>query len=238
MYKLLSFAFVAISFSAVNIYTQTFTFVRTSPAMVYNSADSTIVSEGMVTVTASSITLICKKYKFLPPAWTVSYCFSLCYPPFVDSTHEHFTQGQQPFTMDFYPMDSVNIGHPGTGYAAMVMYDSLHPNFKDSIVFGATAWPIGIKIISSSVSEFKLNQNFPNPFNPSTKINFSIPRNEFADLRVYDLLGREVSVLVSGYINAGKYEVEFDAKQYASGMYYYRLKTQDNVSVKKMTLVK
>jgi hypothetical protein len=71
--------------------------------------------------------------------------------------------------------------------------------------------PIGIKQISSVVNSFKLNQNYPNPFNPATKIGFAIPKSDYVDLRVYDILGREVSVLLSQQLNTGEYEIEFEA---------------------------
>jgi hypothetical protein len=221
-------------------YSQNFTFVRTSPPMIYNTIDSDLVSYGTLTNNNSGThTYICKKYRLnVPTGWTVSYCFSLCYPPFIDSTSEVLGNGPHDFSMHFMDTNLVGPHNPGTGYASMVVYDITNPSVKDSVVFGATGWPLGIKPISSTVSEFKLNQNYPNPFNPTTKIVFSIPKSDFVDLRIYDILGREVAVLASGYVNAGEYEVEWDAKNLASGMYYYRLKTPDNVAVKKMTLVK
>jgi hypothetical protein len=65
-----------------------------------------------------------------------------------------------------------------------------------------------------------------------------VPSANYVDLRVYDILGREVKVLASKFVNAGEYEIEFDARDLASGMYYYRLQSGENVAVKKMTLVK
>jgi hypothetical protein len=101
-----------------------------------------------------------------------------------------------------------------------------------------TSQTIGITQINSLAKEFTLGQNYPNPFNPVTNINFSIPKSEFVSLRVYDILGREVKALVSQSLTAGEYEVNFDASGLSSGMYYYSLRAGDNVSVKKMVLVK
>jgi photosystem II stability/assembly factor-like uncharacterized protein len=85
---------------------------------------------------------------------------------------------------------------------------------------------------------YKLEQNYPNPFNPVTKIDFSIPQAGFVRLIVNDLLGRESAVLLNEYKNAGNYSVRFDASNLASGVYFYKLETEDFTAVKKMLLVK
>jgi hypothetical protein len=105
-------------------------------------------------------------------------------------------------------------------------------------VFGASTFPVGIRQISSTINGFKLNQNYPNPFNPTTRIGFSVDKSNYVDLRLYDILGREVKVLLSQPMSPGEYEIDFEATNLASGMYYYRLQSGENVAVKKMTLVK
>jgi hypothetical protein len=91
--------------------------------------------------------------------------------------------------------------------------------------------------ISSIVKDFS-NQNYPNPFNPVTNIEFAVDKNDFVLLKIYDILGREVKSLVSQNLTAGEYKVDFDAKGLSSGMYYYSLRAGENISVKKMVLVK
>jgi hypothetical protein len=86
--------------------------------------------------------------------------------------------------------------------------------------------------------EFGLSQNFPNPFNPSTVIGFQLPVDSRVDLRVYDILGREVTTLVSGTMSAGRHSVTFNAENLASGMYIYRLVAGNTVLTKKLTLIK
>jgi hypothetical protein len=86
--------------------------------------------------------------------------------------------------------------------------------------------------------EFSLSQNYPNPFNPSTKIEFQIFRFENVTLKVYDIIGREVATLVNEKLNAGKYEVHFDASKLSSGVYFYRLQTEIVSLTKKMVLLK
>ncbi len=95
-------------------------------------------------------------------------------------------------------------------------------------------------------TEYKLEQNYPNPFNPSTKIRYSIPNvtlrqaqgDNMTTLKVYDILGNEVKTLVNEQKAAGYYEVEFNASQFASGVYVYRLQSGSFVSTKKMMVLK
>jgi len=92
-------------------------------------------------------------------------------------------------------------------------------------------------------TKYALMQNYPNPFNPSTKIKFDLPKSTHAKLIIYDILGREVAKLVNEKLNAGSYEVEWPAPtgtagSYPSGVYFYRLETNDYSSVKKMLLIK
>ena len=87
-------------------------------------------------------------------------------------------------------------------------------------------------------STFILYQNFPNPFNPSTTIKFELPRASVVSLAVYDVLGREVSVLINDRRSAGVYEVKFDGSALASGVYFYRLQAGSYVNRKKLLLLR
>ncbi len=86
--------------------------------------------------------------------------------------------------------------------------------------------------------KFSLDQNFPNPFNPSTTISYSIPSPGPVSLRVYDLLGREAALLVNETKNAGQYIVPFDASSLSSGTYFYSLRSGNSFVTKKMLLVR
>jgi hypothetical protein len=98
---------------------------------------------------------------------------------------------------------------------------------------------IGIKPIGSSVPvKYDLSQNYPNPFNPSTRIKFALPKNEFVNMKIYDILGKEVASIINENLTAGFYEVEFNANNLASGMYFYRLETPSYKDIKKMMLIK
>jgi hypothetical protein len=94
--------------------------------------------------------------------------------------------------------------------------------------------PNAIKKIAGKIPvEFTLGQNCPNPFNPFTKITFDIPNLDFVSITVFDILGREVLVLVNEQLQPGTYEVEWDGSNYSTGVYYYLLQTGNKVSTKK-----
>jgi len=86
--------------------------------------------------------------------------------------------------------------------------------------------------------EFSLRQNYPNPFNPSTNIEFALPEQAVVSLKVYNLLGREISTLVSGKLNAGIHKIEFDASGLSTGLYFYRIQAGSFIQTKKMMLIK
>jgi hypothetical protein len=86
--------------------------------------------------------------------------------------------------------------------------------------------------------EFSLSQNYPNPFNPNTNIGFRIADFGFVSLKVYDVIGKEVAALVNEKLNAGVYNINFDASGLASGMYFYKLTSGEFVDTKKLILVK
>ncbi|MCX6162543.1 MAG: T9SS type A sorting domain-containing protein, partial [Ignavibacteriae bacterium] len=83
-----------------------------------------------------------------------------------------------------------------------------------------------------------LSQNYPNPFNPTTNIRYALPRAGEVKLTVFNTLGKEVETLVNEHQSAGTYEVSFDASQYPSGVYFYRLTTDNFSDTKRMLLVK
>jgi predicted GH43/DUF377 family glycosyl hydrolase len=85
---------------------------------------------------------------------------------------------------------------------------------------------------------FALYQNYPNPFNPTTNIEFSIPKTEFVTLKIYNILGEEVSTLVSEKLTQGNYEYTWNAFDFASGVYFYRLKAGKYVQARKMALLR
>ncbi|RPI18413.1 MAG: T9SS C-terminal target domain-containing protein [Ignavibacteriae bacterium] len=119
--------------------------------------------------------------------------------------------------------------------------DSLSSN---SLILTLVRSVIGIEQISSSVpAQYSLYNNYPNPFNPTTKIKFDVPsevRNQKSEVRliIFDILGRQVAVIVNDKLSPGKYEVTWDASLLSSGVYFYRMETERFIDTKKMLLVK
>ncbi len=98
---------------------------------------------------------------------------------------------------------------------------------------------IGITTISTEIpGNFSLSQNYPNPFNPSTNIRYDLPKNGFVKLVVRDMLGREVETLVNENQTAGTYEANWNASQFPSGVYFYKLTTDNFTETKKMLIIK
>ncbi len=120
-------------------------------------------------------------------------------------------------------LDTNNIYHTGLN-GALYKYDYNY---------------IGIKKIGTEMPvKFSLTQNYPNPFNPSTNIEFDVSLFTFVKLSVYDITGREITVLVNENLEPSKYTVSWDASDYPSGVYFCRLKTSDSEDSKKMALIK
>jgi hypothetical protein len=90
----------------------------------------------------------------------------------------------------------------------------------------------------NNIIEFKLEQNYPNPFNPLTIINYKLPADGWVMIKVYDILGREVAILVNEAQKFGKHEVEFNGSKLSSGVYFYILQTANYMDTKKLLLMK
>jgi hypothetical protein len=108
----------------------------------------------------------------------------------------------------------------------------------NGILYGDTSLT-GINQISLEVPDkFSLEQNYPNPFNPSTKIKFQILKSGIVKLAVFDVLGREIQVLVNQLLSPGTYEADFDGSNLPSGVYYYKLESEEFSVTKKMVVLK
>ncbi len=115
----------------------------------------------------------------------------------------------------------------------------------EKLIWDEDNWPVventtsvGEEKPSSTPGAFALYQNYPNPFNPTTSIGFRIAESGLVTLKVYDVLGREVSTLVEEYKSAGEYKIEFNALSLPSGIYFYRIQAGDFIDTKKLILIK
>ncbi|MCH7963038.1 MAG: T9SS type A sorting domain-containing protein [Bacteroidetes bacterium] len=108
-----------------------------------------------------------------------------------------------------------------------------------TLLKGNTELVVDVEEIENDfITDFELNQNYPNPFNPTTTIKFQIPESSFITIKIYDVLGNEITTLINEEKPAGVYEVEFDASVYSSGVYFYNLQAGNFIDVKKMILLK
>jgi photosystem II stability/assembly factor-like uncharacterized protein len=106
-------------------------------------------------------------------------------------------------------------------------------------VYKYTREPIGIQPISNQIpGGFDLHQNYPNPFNPGTKIRFDIPKSSFINIKIFDVLGREVTQLVNTHLKPGSYEVNWEASDFSGGIYFYRISSDGFIQTKRMILLK
>ena len=136
-------------------------------------------------------------------------------------------------------LDSLTIILPAYGTAIYTISDKEEsvdiPNLPDIVSVQEKG--------KSIPSRFSLYQNYPNPFNPSTTIRFSIPmdlgkKTVLVELDVYDVLGRDIKTLVNSELSAGNYEIQFNASDLASGIYFYTLKVGEFLETRKMILLK
>ena len=134
---------------------------------------------------------------------------------------------EPPFVFDSFQL-TYEIGNQST---ATVYFDDLR-----TAVFAPT--DVEEETDMALPTEFTLQQNFPNPFNPATQIKFSVPQTSNVKLIVTDLLGREVATLVNDNLASGNYSVNFDANSVSSGVYFYTLITDKFKQSKKMILMK
>ena len=135
----------------------------------------------------------------------------------------------------------VSNGHanPADIYVNRITDTLAVPNAgSNSVSFIPLTIPTGIQNTGITAEDYRLKQNYPNPFNPSTTISFDIKTNDLVTLKVYDVLGNEVATLVNEVLNTGSYNINFDASQYTSGVYFYELQSGTYRDVKKMLLVK
>jgi hypothetical protein len=116
--------------------------------------------------------------------------------------------------------------------------DSLATRYDLLIIkLGVKNPPAGI-VPDRVPTSYRLEQNFPNPFNPSTEIRFTLSEGGPTDLRVFNLLGQQIADLVNGYRPAGAYSVVFNASGLASGVYFYRLQSRSYSNLRRMLYLK
>jgi hypothetical protein len=138
-------------------------------------------------------------------------------------------------------INNVNIGGPALGQNGTLIVCGTGTDVR-----AYSDFPVSVSPQENELNSFLLEQNYPNPFNPVTKIKFTIPSvtlrqaqsDNLVTLKVYDILGNEISTLVDEEKPAGEYEVEFSATNLPSGVYFYQLKAGNFVETKKLVLIR
>ncbi len=197
-------------------------------------------------------------FKWVEDARGVTFKDSMCVPDIYlsiwNSTNGSWTTPENitnsPTEIDYITHIAPVFENNGTVYLMRTMeasnnagFDPLKPNESNvAVIYFAKYKALHTTGVGREpetvVGSYALSQNFPNPFNPSTQINFTLPVSGQASLKVYTMLGQEVTTLLSGFKQAGSYFITFDASKLSSGVYFYKLESGSFSSTKKMVLMK
>lgn len=173
----------------------------------------------------------------LPPNWISALCFGEnCFAPFVDSVAT-----ESPLLPGDTLIASLHVTpliNEGTANVQIQVASERDPDDRGVIDYTAIATTTSIENEGEQPNEYFLAQNYPNPFNPSTKISYGIQEAGVVNLKVYNILGSEVATLVNEHKPAGNFEVNFESNHLSSGIYIYRLVTNNFSETRKMILEK
>jgi hypothetical protein len=192
--------------------------------------------------TAMQTVFVVRTIDDLPPNWTSSLCFGEnCFAPFVDSVATTIDFGTEPLNPGDTLIASLHVTawmNAGTANVQVQVGTFHDPDNRRVIDYTAIVLPSSVENEGEQPNEYFLAQNYPNPFNPSTKISYGIQEAGVVNLKVYNILGSEVTTLVNEHKPVGNYEVSFEKSKLASGIYIYRLTINNFVQTRKMILEK
>lgn len=161
-------------------------------------------------------------------------------------SEEGFLVGTEDLGLFLFSDEGDSLGSKNEGLTNLNIHTLTLDN--NGFVYAGTAngvWRRPLSEIVTSVenesiqpTEFRLSQNYPNPFNPSTKIKYSVPQISQVQIKVFDVLGNEIETLVNEEKSVGSYELTWNAKELPSGVYFYQLRAEEYIAVKKMILIK
>ena len=179
----------------------------------------------------------------LPTNWQSSLCFESCFAPFLDSiatvpAPPYYSSPLQPGETREMSLHVFAINNTGTANIQLQSATFANPNNRITVDLTAIVNPVSVEDENQVVDNFYLAQNFPNPFNPSTKINFGLKSSGNVEVSVYNILGNKVATLVNGFKSEGNHSVSFNASNLSSGIYFYKIVTNGFVQTRKMILEK
>lgn len=177
----------------------------------------------------------------LPEYWTSSLCFdSTCFSPGLDSVVT-----EPPFGEPLAPGDTLHTSlhvfmliNTGTAEVQLEVGTIRNPDIRTTLDFSATSYLVSVDGNPNSVNQYFLGQNYPNPFNPSTKINFGLKDAGDVEISLYNVLGSKIATIFNGYKDAGSHSFLFDGTNLTSGVYFYKISSNDFTQTKKMILEK
>jgi hypothetical protein len=221
---------------------QTFTFAAPDTARSGLLGSEIVFDVTITNTSAIALTLsIARTVNQLPPVWESSMCLNVCYPSTTDSiltTAEYGSSPLAPGESRPFSLHIFTTTNNGTGVITIVARNTREANDYRALTFHATSIPVSVDGNENAPRIMKLTQNYPNPFNPSTSFRLSVAQALWTSLRVYDLLGKEVAILVNDVVQPGTYTVPFNGSSIPSGIYVYRLESGGYTASGRMILVK
>lgn len=228
-------------------FSQEITFIPRMTSVSDTAGDEVVAYIDLTNISQSEQTVfVVRTVNQMPAGWSTSLCFDYCYPDWVDSIATTATFGSTPLQPGETREVSVHFftnNVPNTGIVQLQAGTFRNPDQRITVEIQATTYDPSSVDEFVSVNDFKLEQNYPNPFNPHTKIVYRVPskvkgQNSKVVLKVFDMLGNEISTLVNEEKSSGHYEVLFNASNLSSGIYFYRLSVGSFSETKAMILEK
>ena len=213
--------------------------------VIYNIVNTEIIFYIDVTnITQNAQTVfVVRTANNLPINWQSSLCFESCFAPFLDSiatvpAPPYYSSPLQPGETREMSLHVFAINNTGTANIQLQSATFANPNDRITVDLTAIVNPVSVENENTLVTDYYLEQNYPNPFNPSTKINFGLKKAGEVEISVYNILGNKVATLVNGYNSAGKHSVLFNASTLSSGIYIYKIVTNEFTQSRKMLMLK
>ncbi len=219
---------------------QTFSFVTDHTELTDTLGHEVVFDGSCTNLSTNPITLrFVRTLNDLPPHWESSMCLDVCFPPTTDTILTSPLQPAEvrPFSLHVYP-----LVEQGTGYVRVLAMNSRNLSDTIGILYTTTAIT-DVEDVSPHIPlTFSLGQNYPNPWNPSTRIRYALPARAHVHLEVFDILGRPVAQLVDAVQEAGHHEAELRSSDISpapsSGIYFYRFVSGAFTQTRKMILAR
>ncbi len=224
------------------LFGQSFSFIPADTILTDSIGSEIIFNTTVTNISSSPLTMaFVRKENTLPGPWSSSLCFDVCFAPFVDSIATTPAYGSSPLAPSQSREFSVHVFTPsvaGTASIRVLAKDALNPSDSLTVSFVAIASTTSAGFLPETPFQYRLEQNYPNPWNPNTTISYTLPERGSVLLTLHDILGRRVATLVNAQQEAGHHAVELDGTSLSSGTYIYLLETGAFRASRKMVLMR